>query len=386
MSRRSKRAERQTSRPSRHALGKKPVILKSQSKHTEEKPVFCLIIPWMSLGGADRCGLDLMLHYKNRGFRIVVITTRTMPHKESRRESAFTELADDVLCAGEVIEIVRKLQPVYTVVNNSHEAYDQGWAIKEAVPNTKLISLFHMILKEPWDFEKSLKKGTPFDLVLTVSDKLKNELIEKGVDKRMIETLHWFGFPEIEKTWPLRKTDKDPRYVLCPFRFHFQKRPKFVCDIAAELAKILPAAYMPVFKFVGDGELYTDIIEHAAKLKVSHWIQFEKGVDYKQMQEYYKRACALVCPSVDEGIPLTYFEAMQWSVPMAVSNVGAVSELVPSNYMIDFEMKDEAKEYARLLFLHLTGQSRAEIHAARKIVNEKFSKSVWDEKVERLIG
>ena len=104
------------------------------------------------------------------------------------------------------------------------------------------------------------------------------------------------------------------------------------------------------------------------------------------MQEYYKRASALICPSVDEGIPLTYFEAMQWSVPMAVSNVGAVSELVPSNYMIDFEMKDEAKEYARLLFLHLTGQSRAEIHAARKIVNEKFSKRVWDEKVERLIG
>lgn len=382
MSRRSRRAERQTPPRKRGEI----TVLKSVSDNAENRPVFCLIVPWMSLGGADKCGLDLMAHYKSRGFRIAVISTRTMPNKDSRREEAFLSLADEVICAENVVEIVKKLQPVYTVVNNSHEGYDQALLIKEAAPNTKLVSLFHMILKEPWDFEKSLQRGTPFDLVLTVSERLKGELVKAGVNKRIVKPLHWFGFPEIEKTWSLRSTAKDPRYILCPFRFHFQKRPEFVCDIAAELAKLLPAAHMPVFKFVGDGELYSKIISHAAKLKVSHWIQFHRGVDYKQMQEFYKGASALVCPSVDEGIPLTYFEAMQWSVPLAVSDVGAVSELVPSNYLIDFEMEDETKEYAKLLFLHLTGQSRAEIHAARKRVNEKFSKSVWDEKVERLIG
>ena len=211
MSRRSRRSRRQLPQ-TRHQPGR-ITILKSVSNNTENKPIFCLIVPWMSLGGADRCGLDLMAHYKSRGFRVVVISTRTMPHKESRRESAFTELADDVLCAENVVEIVRKLQPVYTVVNNSHEAYAQAWSIKESAPATKLVSLFHMILKEPWDFEKSLQRGTPFDLVLTVSDKLKSELIEKGVDKRMIETLHWFGFPEIKRTWPLKNTVKDPRYI-----------------------------------------------------------------------------------------------------------------------------------------------------------------------------
>ena len=362
------------------------VKLKSAKGHSRRKPVFCLVVPWMALGGADKCGLDLMAHYKSRGFRISVISTREMKRRDSRREKEFLSLADDIFYNENVVEIVKKLQPVYTVVNNSHEAYDQAGAIKEAAPNTKLVSLFHMILSSPWDFEKSLQGGTPFDLVLTVSDKLKGELVEKGVNKGMVETLHWFGFTEIKKTWPLRNTEKDPRYVLCPFRFHFQKRPEFVCDIAAELAMLLPAAYMPVFKFVGDGELYSKIKERAKELKVSHWIEFERGVDYKQMEKFYKRASALVCPSIDEGIPITYFEAMQWSVPLAVSNVGAVSELVPSNYMIDFEMEDEAKEYAKLLFLHLTGQSRAEIHAARKLVNENFSKSIWDEKVERLIG
>ncbi len=362
------------------------IVLKTAEDSVEEKPVFCLIIPWMSLGGADRCGLDLMSHYKNKGFRIVVVSTRTMPHKDSRRETAFVDLADDVFCNANPVEVVKKLQPVYTVVNNSHEAYDQADSIKEVAPNTKLISLFHMILNPPWDFEKSLQRGTSFDLVLTVSDKLKGELANAGVDKSMIETLYWFGFPEIEKTWSLRSTEKDPRYVLCPFRFHFQKRPEFVCDIAAELAKILPAAHMPVFKFVGDGPLYSKIKERAAELKVSHWVQFKLGVDYDEMQALYKGASALVCPSVDEGIPLTYFESMQWAVPMAVSDVGAVSELVPSNYLIDFEMEDEAKEYAKLLCSHLTGQSRAKIHEARKRVNEKFSRSVWGERVERLIG
>ena len=232
---------------------------------------------------------------------------------------------------------------------------------------------------------KSLQRGTSFDLVLTVSDKLKGELIQKGVDESLIKTLHWFGFTEIEKTWSLRKTAKDPRYVLCPFRFHFQKRPTFVCDIAAELCRILTAAHMPIFLLVGDGELYSKIKDRAKALKVSHWIQFKRGVTYDQMSSLYKGASARVCPSVDEGIPLTYFEAMQWSVPLAVSNVGAVSELVPTNYLIDFETEDEAKKYAELLSLHLTGKSRAEIRDARELVNDKFSKGVWEDKVERII-
>tara|TARA_R100001510_G_C7656664_1_gene216933 strand:+ start:3272 stop:4291 length:1020 start_codon:yes stop_codon:yes gene_type:complete len=339
----------------------------------------------MALGGADRCGVDLMSYYKDRGFRIVVVATRKI-RVDCRRESAFYSIADEVHLTEDVASVVGKLQPAYIVVNNSHEAYEQAEAIKKAAPDTKLISLFHMILNAPWDFEKSLQKETPFDLVLTVSDKLKRELIQKGVEESLIKTLHWFGFPQLENTWSLRKTERDPRYVLCPFRFHFQKRPTFVCDIAAELCRILTAAHMPIFLLVGDGELYSKIKERAKELKVSHWIQFERGVDYEQMQKYYKQASALVCPSVDEGIPLTYFEAMQWSVPMAVSNVGAVSELVPPSYMIDFETKDEAKEYAKLLCSHLTGQSRAEIRTARKSINKKFSKSVWAEKVKRLIG
>lgn len=372
-------------RRERHKNRHRSVILKSTIDETDKKPIFCLVVPWMSLGGADKCGLDLMSHYRSRGFRIVVISTRKM-RDDCLREEAFAELADEIHLTPDVTGVIKKLQPVYTVINNSHEAYDQAKEIKKVAPKTRLVSLFHMILNPPWDFEKTLQKGTPFDLVLTVSDKLRGELVEKGVNEKLCKTLYWFGFPEIEKTWPLRNTNKDPRYVLCPFRFHFQKRPLFVCDIAAELSNLLPASEMPVFKLVGDGDLYLKIKERAAELKVSNLIQFDRGVSYNQMEEFYKGASALLCPSVDEGIPLTYFEAMQWSVPLAVSNVGAVSELVPPNYLIDFEIEDEVKEYAKLLFLHLTGQSRAEIHAARKLVNEKFSKSHWDERVERLIG
>jgi hypothetical protein len=142
------------------------VKLKSAKGHSRGKPVFCLVVPWMALGGADKCGLDLMAHYKSRGFRISVISTREMTRRDSRREKEFLSLADDVFYNENVVEIVKKLQPVYTVVNNSHEAYDQAGAIKEAAPNTKLVSLFHMILSPPWDFEKSLQRGTPFDLVL----------------------------------------------------------------------------------------------------------------------------------------------------------------------------------------------------------------------------
>src|SRR6056300_863049 len=122
MSRRSRRSRRQQPIRKRGEI----TILKSSLPALANKPVFCLIVPWMALGGADKCGLDLMAHYKRRGFRIVVISTREMTRRDSRREKEFLSLADDVFCADDVIETVRELQPVYTIVNNSHEAYDQS--------------------------------------------------------------------------------------------------------------------------------------------------------------------------------------------------------------------------------------------------------------------
>jgi len=376
------------SRPERltNKLKLPPKVVQTSDPVVEEdsRPVFCLVVPWMSLGGADRCGLDLMAHYRKRGFRIAVVSTRKI-RLDCQRHHAFELLADEIHCTQDVAAVVKNLQPVYTVVNNSHEAYDQAWEIKKAAPETKLVSLFHMILSPPWDFEKSLQEASPFDLVLSISDKLRGELSERGVPSERIETLYWFGFPEVKDSSKKRKTPDSP-FILCPFRFHFQKRPEFVCDIALSLKGMIPEAMMPTFLLVGDGELYSKIKERGEELGVSDWIEFKRGVDYSEMENLYRSASALVCPSVDEGIPLTYFEAMQWEVPLAVSDVGAVKELVPPEYLIGFEIENEASEYAKVLVKHLTGQTGWDIHEAKRLVNKEFSKSVWDQNVERLIG
>ena len=293
--------------------------LSAEPIEEDSRPVFCLVVPWMSLGGADRCGLDLMTHYRKRGFRIAVVCT-SKTRLDLQRHHRFEILADEIHCTQDVAAVVKNLQPVYTVVNNSPEAYDQAWEIKKAAPETKLVSLFHMILNPPWDFEKSLQEASPFDLVLSVSDKLRGELSERDVPFKKIETLYWFGFPEIKDSSKKRKTSASP-FVLCPLRFHFQKRPWFVCDIALSLKSMLPREMMPTFLLVGDGGLYSKINLRAKELGVSEWIEFKRGVDYSEMEELYRSASALVCPSVDEGIPLIYFEAMQWGVPMAVSDV-----------------------------------------------------------------
>lgn len=355
------------------------------SESIDERPVFCLVVPWMSLGGADRCGLDLMSYYKERGFRIAVISTRKM-RVDCQRHRSFELLADEIHCTQDVVEVVKSLQPVYTVVNNSHEAYDQAGEIKKVAPETKLISLFHMILNPPWDFEKSLLEGTSFDSVLPISHKLRGELEEKGVPPEIIKPVYWFGFPEIKDSDFKRKAPTGSPFILCPFRFHFQKRPEFVCDIAFSLKNKLPEPMMPIFLLVGDGELYSSIKKRAEELKVSDWIEFKRGVDYNEMENLYRSASALVCPSIDEGIPLTYFEAMQWGVPLAVSNVGAVEELVPSEYLVEFKVENEADKYAEILCKHLTGQSAYDIHLAKKRVNSEFSKSIWKQNIERLIG
>lgn len=78
---------------------------------------------------------------------------------------------------------------------------------------------------------------------------------------------------------------------------------------------------------VGDGEEYdylTGIVEGSN-------IHFVGAVNQKQVQEYMKKADALILNSFVEGKPMTIIEAESYGLPIITTNVGGIGELVEFN-------------------------------------------------------
>ena len=330
------------------------------------------------MGGADRCGLDLLKHYKRQGYRCVVIATRHSDKNHTKRH-CFAEWADEIYTVKSVAHTISVEQPTITIVNNSHEAYKELEVIKSICPKSFLGCLFHMILPGAWNFEEDIKRaGNAVDGVFTVSDKLRDQLVEKGVKQRLVHTLHWFGFETGTEVMTVPRRGN----IICPMRLHSQKRPEFLAEIALELYCMGEEA---TFTILGDGALQGKVQKQFEDAGLADWLHFEGSIDFFDMPAYYEDAAALCVPSIDEGIPLAYFEAMQCGVPLAVSNVGAVAELVPPEYMVNLFSDDEAGCYARLIAKHLKGRSKDTIAQARETIETCFSSEVWQAKVSNLI-
>ncbi|MDF1815620.1 MAG: glycosyltransferase family 4 protein [Verrucomicrobiales bacterium] len=339
---------------------------------------FCLAVPWMALGGADRCGLDLLKLYSRRGWRTIVIASSHNEYRH-RKRTEFESVADKIYYGKDAAPFLCRERPAVIVINNSHEAYLQIDAIRQASPQSHISCLIHMILPAPWDFESSIKRFEPFiDSVVTISRRLKDELVTFGIDANLITPIHWFGFESVPV---LENVTTNRPVIVCPFRLHKQKRPEFVIDIAAAFRRLGGDA---LFKFVGDGAEERNVRRRAGRFGVEEMIEFCGCQDFADMPRYYAEAKALLCPSIDEGIPLAYFEAMQCSLPLAVSNVGAVAELVPAFYLIDLRCEREEMKYARLLQNHLQSRSSHVSEIVRKRVAGEFSHKVWARRISGL--
>lgn len=362
---------------------------------------FALFVPWMVMGGADRCGVDLLRLFKRRGYQTITISTRTNPQGNTREDvfrkesTAVYDVSSDYK-DGKGVEAVQHIlgnhKPDIIVVNNSHEGYRCLPMMRATCPGAQITALTHMLLPPPWDFENILRKHIAVvDKVLTVSHRLAREHVDAGIPEEKVYPLHWFGF---EQAYEVAKPRVDAvrkacgisgftKMILCPFRLADQKRPLFLVNIAKALLEKRKR-----FKFVvvGSGPDMGDLKKSIAKEKLEEHFCFTGDREFEEMPPFFAAADALCCPSVDEGIPLTYYEALQVGLPLAVSDVGGVSELVPEPWRIPFKARGEAAKYAALLNRHFEGKTGKLWPSIDQLMKKEFSYEVFKNRAIRLLG
>jgi len=351
----------------------------------------------MSLGGADKAGLDALKVFGEAGYERLVISTN-VNDRGNRWTWLFEQNAEKVVDInpadhGRVrrgvdpfLEELRSFQPDVVLINNSLMGYEKLPLLRQSLPGARIGCLYHMILKV-WPFENQLLQfSDSWDVCMATSERLRGQLLKHGLPDHKVEVVYSGGYHPDQRfsneeaaSWRenLRKRlniSSHRRAILFAFRFHFQKRPEMIARIAAHLD---PGKFVIVC--AGDGPKQGPVQRFCLSEAGKHDFRWLGPVDLPEMQKLYAACDYMVLPSLDEGLPLSFFESMESGIPIIASDVGGNSELVTpeTGRLIKLGRGDsaEAKLYADAIRdLDANPALRARLVAdARQRVDEQFS-------------
>lgn len=172
------------------------------------------------------------------------------------------------------------------------------------------------------------------DRIIAVSGLTKKIIVDKyGISPEKITVVYNAVEPvESEKEVKFNK-GVDEKIVTFLGRITAQKGPEYFVEAASLLLKKVKKVR---FIMAGSGDLMNQMVARVAELGISdnfHFTGFLKGNDVYQM---LRMTDVFVMPSVSEPFGIVPLEAMQFNVPVIISNQSGVSEIIENAIKIDF--------------------------------------------------
>jgi len=216
--------------------------------------------------------------------------------------------------------------------------------------------------------ERSLARRT--DVLVSVGEKVKNELLEVGIGKHKKFEVVPPGFPIAESNLNLtRWLQQSSEKFTCAWigRIVEVKAPERVLEIARHLSHKKSNVQ---FLIAGDGPLRKKIQSQSESDSLP--IRFLGWAG--DVPALLKEVNLLILTSLNEGTPLSIIEAQRLGKPVIATDVGSVSEVVSdgkSGYVLDFD----AAEFADLILSFSVNRAKLEefSNEAIRFSGEKFA-------------
>lgn len=172
------------------------------------------------------------------------------------------------------------------------------------------------------------------DHIIAVSVLTKNIIVEKfGIPSEKITVVYNAVEPVSDEKETRFHKGVDEKIVTFLGRITMQKGPEYFIEAANLLLKKMNNVR---FVMAGSGDLLNQMIARVAELGISdhfHFTGFLKGNDVYQM---LSMTDVFVMPSVSEPFGIVPLEAMQFNVPVIISNQSGVAEILENAIKIDF--------------------------------------------------
>lgn len=333
-----------------------------------------LVLPWMQMGGSEKCMLDIAEALIDRGWGITFVLTMPywaedpvgqayLRHEWYNRASHISADMFDLLVLGPHQKVSRLFRymiesrhPEYILMSNSRWAYSHVPFIKALLPEAVLADYNHMIHMS-WEGGGMPRFGANnsafFDLHLTASHDV-TDAMKKWIDPRImkrdpkrVQTCY------IGTDASMLHTDEERPIVRAKMRARFGVSEsaivvlfagRFVVDkgidVAAEVVKMVAKdnvlSKQLAFVFVGSGDdrnkdLLTSLPTRFGMTGPTFVVVQPPVAGLEELRDYYAMSDVFLLPSVNEGIALVVYEAMADGLLVISTDVGGQREVVLSD-------------------------------------------------------
>ncbi|MCD4713102.1 MAG: glycosyltransferase family 4 protein [Clostridiales bacterium] len=291
-----------------------------------------LILNGTNYGGSEKHTLDLINNLSEDKFEVSLICTRGNPIIDSVKPTLkkncypvdrglknffkicklIRELNPDILhlqaargiVTGRYASLINRFifGTKYKIISTTH-----GWVL----PHFKIVKLME------WLF---LSFRNLDSITLAVSNQSRDELIAKGHKPSKVKAIHnGIDFDPFNQHRFVRTQIKNIGFV---GRLTHQKGIEYLLEAIKSLEG---SEYH--FHIYGDGEYKDQIIAFINSSSQKN-VTYHGFVQSDEIGKAYSNIDILLAPSIDEGLPYTFIEAMNCGVPVMATNVGGVPEIV----------------------------------------------------------
>ncbi|WP_281888531.1 glycosyltransferase [Paenibacillus sp. YYML68] len=352
-----------------------------------------LILPWLTVGGAEKVALDMMKGLHCQGYRFTVVTTldSTNPWQE-----VFEDLTCDIFhlpryalngqMEDALIQLIEARGIHIVHINNSELGYVSLTRIKSRFSHIKTLSLLHAYVPSlPWDYvRKAAHMDTYLDHHIVIKPSIKQVMINKlaiAPDKvtvipNGVDIERYKPTPQAQKLQlrQQRMLPGDSFIITFLGRLAQDKAPERFIRVCERIAALHPE--LPLrFHLIGDGPLHDSVLASIQESKYRH--QFACMGHCSDIEVQLAISDLLVNTSPSEGLPIAGLEAMAAGVPIAAFSVPGWNELLehratgmlaPYSSSSDEGMVQVIDEYIQSAEL----RERIQV-AARNVVVERYS-------------
>ena len=319
------------------------VIVPKKTKNN--KISILLIIPWMTMGGADKFNLDIIKRSNKDKYEFTVISTEPNSNNWRQEFEEYATVYDLTTFLNRkywisFINYIIEKNHIDIIFNtNSTFGYSIIPYLKVKYPEIPIMDYIHM---EEWynrngGFSRDSSRIASFidktyvcnrnsEKILVDYFKRKQEdvgTIYIGVDEQIYNP-ELFDKEEILKTLNIDTKGKYVISYIC--RIAEQKRPYLLLKIIKKLKEKREDC---LFIIAGDGPLLDKIKKEAKKLKIYEDMIFLGNV--KETEKIYAISDMTINCSIKEGLALTAYESLAMGVPVVSCDVGGQKELINEN-------------------------------------------------------
>jgi glycosyltransferase involved in cell wall biosynthesis len=364
-----------------------------ENRLRKDKPRLLMIVPWLTLGGADKFNLDALEQLTRRGWEVTVATTLKgdLPWLPS-----FARYTPDIFILHHFLRLadyprflrylIQSRQVDIVLVSNSELGYLLLPYLRACFPDVAFLDFCHME-QEDWKNGGYPRMAVEYQELLDVnvvsSEHLKQWLVKRGADPQRVRVCYtnidptkWHP-PDPDRREAIRRefgVNGTVPVILYAGRICTQKQPSV---FAHTIRRLSQRAFHFVTLVAGDGPELEWLRSFVKRQGLSGSVRLLGAVANERVQELMVAADIFFLPSQWEGIALSMYEAMACGLPVIGADVGGQRELITPEcgvLVARSNEENEAEQYARILgeLLQDAGRRREMGQAGRRQVETHF--------------